>query len=88
VAAAFTGIFLDNVAEAVEEKHYPGLSSVGTVPVLDTLRDSLSLIAVTVAVNIVALILMCEVVNGLGEWEKAKTQDKDGESDAVNARYL
>jgi len=58
VAAAFTGIFLDDVAEAVEEMHYPGLAEVGHIPVLDTLRDSLSLILVAVAVNLVALILM------------------------------
>ena len=58
VAAAFTGIFLDDVAEAVEEKHYPGLAEVGHIPVLDTLRDSLSLILVTVGVNLVAFILL------------------------------
>ena len=58
VAAAFTGIFLDDVAEAVEEMHYPGLAEVGHIPVLDTLRDSLSLILVAVAVNLLALILM------------------------------
>jgi len=58
VAAAFTGIFLDDVAEAVEEMHYPGLAEVGHIPVLDTLRDSLSLILVTIAVNLVAMILM------------------------------
>jgi uncharacterized protein involved in cysteine biosynthesis len=57
VAAAFTGIFLDDVAEAVEEKHYPGLPAVGRIPILDTLRDSLGLIAVTIGVNLVALIL-------------------------------
>lgn len=58
VAAAFTGIFLDDVAEAVEEKHYPGLPEVGHLPVIDTLRDSLSLILVTIGVNLVALILL------------------------------
>ncbi|GKY86890.1 membrane protein [Sinisalibacter aestuarii] len=57
VAAAFTGIFLDDVAEAVEEKHYPGLTPVGTIPLMDTLRDSISLIVVTIGVNLVALIL-------------------------------
>jgi CysZ protein len=57
VAAAFTGIFLDDVAEAVEERHYPGLEPVGTIPLMDTLRDSVSLIAVTIGVNLVALIL-------------------------------
>jgi CysZ protein len=58
VAMAFTGIFLDDVAEAVEERHYPGLVPVGHIPVLETLRDSIALIAVTVAVNLVALILL------------------------------
>lgn len=57
VAAAFTGIFLDDVAEAVEERHYPGLEPVGHIPLTDTLRDSFSLIAVTVGVNLVALML-------------------------------
>jgi CysZ protein len=57
VAAAFTGIFLDDVAEAVEERHYPGLAPVGSIPLMDTLRDSVSLIAVTIGVNLVALIL-------------------------------
>ncbi|PIE08422.1 MAG: hypothetical protein CSA74_02975 [Rhodobacterales bacterium] len=58
VAAAFTGIFLDDVAEAVEDKHYPGLPPVGHIPVSDTLKDSISLIFVTIGVNLVALILM------------------------------
>jgi CysZ protein len=58
VAAAFTGIFLDDVAEAVEERHYPGLAPVGKIPLRDTLGDSISLIAVTVGVNLVALILL------------------------------
>ncbi|MEJ2002190.1 MAG: EI24 domain-containing protein [Maritimibacter sp.] len=57
VAAAFTGIFLDDVAEAVEEVHYPGMAPVGSIPLTDTLRDSISLIAVTVGVNLIALIL-------------------------------
>lgn len=57
VAAAFTGIFLDDVAEAVEERHYSGLEPVGHIPLTDTLRDSFSLIAVTVGVNLVALVL-------------------------------
>ncbi|MEJ1991649.1 MAG: EI24 domain-containing protein [Maritimibacter sp.] len=57
VAAAFTGIFLDDVAEAVEEVHYPGMTPVGSIPLTDTLRDSISLIAVTVGVNLIALIL-------------------------------
>ncbi|PID37388.1 MAG: hypothetical protein CR993_00465 [Rhodobacterales bacterium] len=58
VAAAFIGIFLDDVAEAVEEKHYPGLAPVGRLPLSDTLRDSAATIGVTVVVNLVALIAM------------------------------
>jgi len=58
VAAAFTGIFLDDVAEAVEARHYPGLPAVKGLPIRDTLRDSMSLIGVTILVNIVALVLM------------------------------
>ncbi len=58
VAAAFTGIFLDDVAAAVEDRYYPGLPKVGSVPLLDTLRDSTSLILVTIGVNLVALILL------------------------------
>lgn len=58
VAAAFTGIFLDDIAEAVEEVHYPGLAPVGRIPLFDTLRDSMSLIVVTIVINLVALILM------------------------------
>jgi len=58
VAAAFTGIFLDDVAEAVEERHYPGLPAVGHIPVRDTLKESLSLILVAIGVNLVALVLM------------------------------
>ena len=58
VAAAFTGIFLDDVASAVEDKHYPGLSEVDPLPLLDTLRDAMSLILVTIGIDLVALILL------------------------------
>ncbi|HBZ45032.1 MAG TPA: hypothetical protein DEO85_13455 [Maritimibacter sp.] len=57
VAIAFQGIFLDEVADAVEQKHYPNLTPAGDVSILDGLRDAAGLIAVTIAVNIIALIL-------------------------------
>lgn len=57
VAIAFQGIFLDEVADAVEQKHYPNLAPAGDVSILDGLRDAAGLIAVTIAVNIIALIL-------------------------------
>lgn len=57
VSVAFMGIFLDQVADAVEERHYPGLPEAGEVTIWDGLRDSGSLIVITVLVNIVALIM-------------------------------
>ncbi|HDR27167.1 EI24 domain-containing protein [Rhodovulum sp.] len=57
VASAFTGLFLDDVAEAVEARHYPHLPKVPPVPVLDQIRDGLAFFAVVVGVNLVALVL-------------------------------
>ncbi|MGR3365531.1 MAG: EI24 domain-containing protein [Maritimibacter harenae] len=57
VAVAFQGIFLDEVADAVEAKHYPSLPPAGDVSILDGLRDASSLIVVTIVINIIALIL-------------------------------
>lgn len=57
VAGAFTGIFLDEVADAVEARHYPHLTPAPDVPMLDTIRDSLGFFGVIVGVNLIALIL-------------------------------
>lgn len=57
VATAFTGIFLDDVADAVEDRYYPGLAQV-KVPFFDTVKDTGSSIAVALVVNLVALVLM------------------------------
>ena len=57
VAAAFTGIFLDDVAAAVEDMHYPQVPRVGSVPLGVTIRDSIGFFGVVVAVNLVALVL-------------------------------
>lgn len=57
VAAAFTGIFLDDVAAAVEDRHYPHLPPVDAVPLGETIRDSIGFFGVVVAVNLVALLL-------------------------------
>lgn len=57
VASAFIGVFLDDVAEAVEAKHYPHLPRVAPIPVFDQIRDALGFFAVVVGVNLVALIL-------------------------------
>ncbi|OYX41976.1 MAG: hypothetical protein B7Z02_13935 [Rhodobacterales bacterium 32-67-9] len=57
VASAFTGLFLDEVAEAVEERHYPQLPAAPRQKVYDLLVDSVNFFGVIVAVNVVALIL-------------------------------
>lgn len=57
VASAFTSLFLEDVAQAVEDRHYPTLPSVSRVPFMDALIDSANFFAVLVAVNVLALLL-------------------------------
>ncbi|SPJ28391.1 EI24 domain-containing protein [Falsiruegeria mediterranea] len=57
VASAFTSMFLDEVAQAVEDRHYPHLPPVPGVPFAEGLKDSLSFLGVLIAANLVALIL-------------------------------
>ncbi|MBL3564605.1 EI24 domain-containing protein, partial [Rhodovulum sulfidophilum] len=57
VASAFTGIFLDDVAEAVEARHYPDLPPTTPIPLLDQIRDSIGFLGVVLGVNLVALVL-------------------------------
>lgn len=57
VAAAFTGFFLDDVADAVEARHYPDLAPARRIGLLEGARDALSFLALLIAVNLVALIV-------------------------------
>lgn len=57
VASAFSGLFLDDVAEAVEARHYPALPRARPVPFTEALGDSLRFLGVIVAANAVALVL-------------------------------
>ncbi len=57
VASAFTGIFLDQIADAVEHRHYPSLPAAQPVPISDTLRDTLGFLGLMIGVNLLALIL-------------------------------
>ncbi|MBT8416034.1 MAG: EI24 domain-containing protein [Silicimonas sp.] len=57
VASAFTGIFLDDVADAVEERHYSHLPPAPHIALSDNLRESLSFLGVIVLANIAALVL-------------------------------
>lgn len=57
VASAITSMFLDEVAQAVEDRHYPTLPEVPPVPFFDALRDTINFLGVLVAANLLALIL-------------------------------
>jgi len=75
VASAFIGIFLDQIADAVEDKHYPGLPAARGVGLAEGLLDSVKFLGLLIAVNLVALIayilfapvapLLFWVVNGV-----------------------
>ncbi|MBZ4022773.1 hypothetical protein CKO11_09910 [Rhodobacter sp. TJ_12] len=55
VASVFTGFFLDEVAEVVEDAHYPGLPPVRSLSLAESLGDSLRFFGVVLAANFVAL---------------------------------
>ncbi|MEE9387687.1 MAG: EI24 domain-containing protein [Paracoccaceae bacterium] len=57
VASAFTSLFLDDVADAVEERHYPHLAAAGTVSWAQALQDTARFLAVLIGANIAALVL-------------------------------
>lgn len=57
VASAFTGLFLDEVADAVEDRHYPDLATAPRAEFLKALGDSLKFLGVIVLANILALVL-------------------------------
>jgi len=57
VASAITSLFLDEVAQAVEDKHFPSLPDVPRVSFWDGLRDTVNFLGVLIAANIFAIIL-------------------------------
>jgi CysZ protein len=57
VAAAFTGLFLDDVVEAVEARHYPSLAPAPRLPLIDALIDSANYLALLISVNAFAVLL-------------------------------
>ncbi|WP_172296704.1 EI24 domain-containing protein [Pseudoruegeria sp. HB172150] len=57
VASAFTGIFLEDVAEAVEDRHYSHLPEVPRLPWSEIVADTLGFLALLIAVNAGALIV-------------------------------
>jgi CysZ protein len=57
VASAITSLFLDDVADAVEDRHYPQLPKAQRVPWGDALRDTVNFLGVLIAANLFAIIL-------------------------------
>lgn len=57
VASAFTGLFLEDVAEAVEARHYRGLPPARPVALTEAVADSLRFLGVILAANALALVL-------------------------------
>ena len=57
VASAITSMVLDDVADAVEDRHYTHLPKADRVPFWDALRDTVNFLGVLIAANIFALIL-------------------------------
>lgn len=57
VASAFTGFFLEDVAEAVESRHYPGLPPARRQSLADQLRESAGFLLLLIGVNMVALLV-------------------------------
>lgn len=57
VASAITSMFLDEVAKAVEDKHYPQLPPATRVPLFEALRDTVNFLGILIAANLLAFIL-------------------------------
>lgn len=57
VASAFTGLFLEDVAQAVEDRHYSKLPAAPRIPLGQILIDGFNFFGVMVAVNVLALFL-------------------------------
>lgn len=58
VSAAFAGIFMDEVAEAVERRHYPGDPAGVAMPIIPSVVLAAKFLLVVAAANILALILV------------------------------
>lgn len=57
VASAITSLFLDEVADAVEDKHYSNLPDTPNVGFWEGLRDTVNFLGVLVGANIFAFVL-------------------------------
>ncbi|GAB4285692.1 MAG: EI24 domain-containing protein [Roseovarius sp.] len=57
VASAITSMFLDEVAQAVEERHYPALPPARRTPLGEAVRDTVNFLGILVAANFVAVLV-------------------------------
>ncbi len=57
VAAMFIGLFLEDVADAVEAKHHPDLPPAGRLGFLEMLADGVVFTVVLIAANLAALVV-------------------------------
>lgn len=57
IASAITSMFLEEVAQAVEDKHYPGLGPATPPSFSDSLIDSLGFLGTMIVANLFALVL-------------------------------
>jgi len=57
VASAITGVFLEDVVQAVEDKHYAHLPQVTPASLCQSIRDSINFLGVIILANILALVL-------------------------------
>jgi len=57
VAAACTGLFLERVVDAVEDRHYSWLPAVIPMSFFDSLKDAINFAGVVVAVNLLGLLV-------------------------------
>lgn len=57
VASAFSGLFLDDIAQAVEARHYPDLPSARRMGLAEGMIASVNFLGVVILANLLALIL-------------------------------
>jgi len=55
VASAITSMFLEDVAAAVEDRHYPNVPTAAPIPFGEGLRDTVNFLGVLIAANTLAL---------------------------------
>lgn len=57
VAGAFTGLFAERIADAVEARHYPGLPPARRVPLAEAAVDALRFVLIFLVANALALVV-------------------------------